>query len=619
MKQKEVKVDLAIPVKNNMMKNLVMMMKTSNWIFLILLVVLLSSSCAKKIVPAKENSKIEKGQDQISGEQLQNFNYLFMEALKQKLFGNYKNAMKYFLQCEKIKKDDAVEYQISGIFALSGQEDLAVKFGEKAIQHDPGNIWYYYQIASIYQMYDKKDSLLNVYRKIVDRFPDLIKEKVTLGDLYVQNNMPEKAINVYQEVEKKAGKSRSIEEKIIKAYISAGDKEKALEEIGDMIKYFGNGKDIILLKAGVLAQTGGKGEADSLYNVLLKKYGDDPDVQMAAYEQYIKEKDFKKALKILNKIVDNEDITQNKKMDYIFRILYMNNPEINIGSDDIGKVVKKVFENAKDDLRTQLMMVDYYSQIEKYDKAMNILRDMVAKYPMFKPGWQQILYLASTEEENDTVFYYAVKGAKLFKDDPMFNIYLCSYYMTEKNNNKVIQYAEDGITKVLQKGIDYVEKETGLQYKDIIIQLYSYLGEAYQNIKDYKKSDDAFENGLKVDPGNIILLNNYAYFLSVRKEKLKKALKMSKKTITEEPENGTYLDTYGWILFQMGKIKEAGKYLEKALKNGGDASPDILEHYGDILTKMGEKEKAIKYYRKAIEKKGDRKKLEEKIKAESNE
>ena len=595
------------------------MLKTGSRIFLIFLVLLISSSCARKIVPAKESGKIAKGHREISGEQLQNFNYLFVEALKQKLFGNYKNAMKYFLECEKIKPDDAVEYQISGIFALSGQEKLAVDYGEKAIKHDPGNIWYYYQLASIYQMFEKKDSLLSVYKEIVNRFPDLIKEKMTLGDLYVQNNMPEKAIRVYQQVENKVGKSKSIEVKIIKAYITAGDNDKALEEIGDIIRYFGTGKDIILLEAEVLAQTGKKAESDSLYRVLIKKYSDDADVQMSAYEQYIKDKEYKKALKILDKIIDNPDIAQNKKLDYIFQILYMNNPELSIESEDIGKLVKKVYENAKDDLRTQLMMVDYYSQNEEYDKAMNILRYMIAKYPRFKPGWQQMLYLASTEEENDTVFHYAETGEKLFREDPMFNIYLCSYYMTKKDNNKVIKYAENGIKKVLQKGVNYVDKETGLKYKDIIIQLYSYLGEAYQNIKDYKKSDDAFENGLKIDPGNLILLNNYAYFLSVRKEKLQKALKMSKQTIKQEPDNSTYLDTYGWILFKMGRIKEASEYIEKALKNGGDASPDILEHYGDILTKMGEKEDAVKYYRKAIEKKGDRKKLEAKIKAAENE
>ena len=64
----------------------------------------------------------------------------------------------------------------------------------------------------------------------------------------------------------------------------------------------------------------------------------------------------------------------------------------------------------------------------------------------------------------------------------------------------------------------------------------------------------------------MLCLNNYAYFLSLDAKDLKKAEKMSYRSITAEPNNSTYLDTYAWILYQQGRYEEARIYIEQALK-----------------------------------------------------
>ena len=45
----------------------------------------------------------------------------------------------------------------------------------------------------------------------------------------------------------------------------------------------------------------------------------------------------------------------------------------------------------------------------------------------------------------------------------------------------------------------------------------------------------------------------------------KKGIEMSRKTVLSEPENATYLDTYGWLLFLTGECEQAKKYLKEAL------------------------------------------------------
>ena len=111
--------------------------------------------------------------------------------------------------------------------------------------------------------------------------------------------------------------------------------------------------------------------------------------------------------------------------------------------------------------------------------------------------------------------------------------------------------------------------------------------------KQHNLSDSLYEKVLEIDPENVMVLNNYAYYLSLRKINLDKAKEMSFKCNNIEIDNGTYQDTYAWILYQRKEFKEAKQWIIKSLKNGSDKSAVVVEHYGDILYKLGEIKESI--------------------------
>ena len=121
---------------------------------------------------------------------------------------------------------------------------------------------------------------------------------------------------------------------------------------------------------------------------------------------------------------------------------------------------------------------------------------------------------------------------------------------------------------------------------------------------------------LKNDPENIYILNNYAYFLSEDNVRLDEALKMSEITIEKEPKNVTYLDTYAWVLYKLGRYKEAKKYMEKVFSYDKHASGVNYEHYGDILYKYGDTDKAVQNWKKAKKLGGTSEFIDQKIKDE---
>jgi len=129
-------------------------------------------------------------------------------------------------------------------------------------------------------------------------------------------------------------------------------------------------------------------------------------------------------------------------------------------------------------------------------------------------------------------------------------------------------------------------------------EINSTLGEAYNATKAYDKSDKAYDEALAIDPSNNVVLNNYSYYLSLRKTNLEKAEKMSALLIKNNPDNPTFLDTYAWVLYARQKYKEARKMIERAI-NTGNASGTHIEHYGDILFQLGDVTGAVEQWEKA--------------------
>jgi tetratricopeptide (TPR) repeat protein len=124
------------------------------------------------------------------------------------------------------------------------------------------------------------------------------------------------------------------------------------------------------------------------------------------------------------------------------------------------------------------------------------------------------------------------------------------------------------------------------------------LGDAYNATKAFEKSDKAFDEALTLNPGNNSALNNYSYYLALRKTNLEKAEKMSLQLTKNSPDNPTFLDTYAWVLYTREKYKEARKVIERAITTG-NANATHFEHYGDILFKLGDVNGAVEQWQKA--------------------
>lgn len=257
------------------------------------------------------------------------------------------------------------------------------------------------------------------------------------------------------------------------------------------------------------------------------------------------------------------------------------------------------------------LALDYYSRALDYDpdyapaqmgKA-EVFR-MKGNMPAFFSGFKQIVdnpdvmpvvktsYLKALTEHMDSRFYW-LWGSRM---EEMIDSCIRLHPEDAESRELKIQYCaiRRDTTEMLSQCFDMLDcKGAEVSNKTFALGI---IGDTYHSQGLNRKAYKIYDLALKLDPRCVNVLNNYAYFLSCEGRKLRKAAAMSAITVEMEPDNPTYLDTYGWILFLQGKAAEAKPYFKHAMIYGGKNSAVVLAHYAEVLSRLGEKDLA-EYYR----------------------
>ncbi len=120
---------------------------------------------------------------------------------------------------------------------------------------------------------------------------------------------------------------------------------------------------------------------------------------------------------------------------------------------------------------------------------------------------------------------------------------------------------------------------------------------------------------LEQDPDNPTALNNLGYYLAERGERLEEALQLTQRAVNIAPTNGSFLDSLGWVYYQMGRLNEAQRYLEQAI-NGQPNDGTVHEHMGDVYKKQGRLDQARRSWERSLQlakEKTDRARIQKKL------
>ena len=560
-----------------------------------ILIFLLFAGCA-----GKRNISSDKPLRKLNEKELFEYQYKFMEANRAKLLGELGRAANLFIECIKINPDsDASYYELSNIYFAYGEIDKAVESSRKALSIDKSNKWYYFQLARLYQVSEQKEMAVSVYEELVKKFPAEMEYKITLAGLYNENSQNEKALQLLDRIEAETGLTEILSLTRHNVFITTGQFEKAFLEIQKLINHFPDELRYQGILAELYARLGMDKQAIETYQKILKAEPDLATALSSIAEFYRNRGLFNEAFTHYAKAFKDEMVDFNDKIE-VLTSFYSDEELLNNYKVQIAQLVELFISVSKENPQARFVAADFFLKAENFDRAIIELKFLVELVPDNYPVVEQLLIVLSFQSRIDEVVEYGRIARKRFPDKILVAYFLGSGLFQKE---------------IYEEAIDVFESSLSFEFPDSTLKnsFLLMLGDAYHRTGDFVKSDFYFAEVLKDDPQNIMALNNWAYYLSLREIDLDKAESMSRFTIESEPENSTYLDTYAWILHKMGRNDEALTFIEKAILFNGTESAEILDHYGDILMEKGELEKAIEMWKKALEIESDRKEIIKKI------
>ena len=356
----------------------------------------------------------------------------------------------------------------------------------------------------------------------------------------------------------------------------------AVDAFQKTVKYSPQTLEYKVALAEIYRETGNITEATLLYEDLVAIQSSKPELNYYLSDLYTRQNQIDKAIQSLdaleNTIGTNEALSMQKIR------LYLRTGQMENALNELNKLVTKYPAEVK----YQMLVGDFFLENNMLEEARLQFQMVTEANPENLPAWRLLMNIAIKEENTDEIINVCNKALSIFPGNPEFYFYKGSAYYQLKNYQESLA--------VFQEGIQFVPVDD----KILLSTFHGQIGDLFHHLSKKEESYMSYDKALQYNENNIFVLNNYAYFLSLDKQDLDKAELMSGRTLRMQPNNPTYIDTYAWIFFQKENYSMAKFYIESAISNGGDKSPDILEHYGDILFKTGNADKAVEQWEKAL-------------------
>jgi tetratricopeptide (TPR) repeat protein len=594
----------------------------------ILLISILAIGCsASKKIDKQEVSQIEKSitQNVVTIKNLQAKQH-FIKGLTYALQELPEKAVLEFQEALIFEDNPNINFALALQLYRLNKLDLSLKYLEKILALPDSQIHPDFLLVSA-QIYLTKQDLQRA-TQILERMIKIDSSNIdalyNLAQL-IEAKDRNRAKKIYEKILELQPGNRIVLENLLSIYYEEKDLEKSEELLKKIIYNEPSDVELRMRLISLYREMNKDNEAKKLLEEAAERFPDEPLAKLQLIEVFIDEKKYDAAIKTID-----ETLNQNE-----------NDKELKISIFDF--VTLKAIKDSV--LRDYLL--DYFDKrIAKKDSISNVYQYVLKSIKSKDYGQEKTLVNLNDEINRDVIkkfgiqfFYDGLSEQSInllksvydyYKDEFDVNVILGQAHLSIEDYNSAVQYLQKSVDinsqnpdllialsfalgklKKYDEAIAYSEQALSLDNKNhnALVNLGLLLDDAGY----FEKSDSIYEEALRYYPDDPTLLNNYAYSLAKRKVNLEKALIMSKKSLEKDSLVDSYLDTLGWIYYQMGEIKEAEKYIKLAIDQGSP-SAEILEHMGDVYLKLNQKEEAKEYYRMALKMNPDNQILQQKLK-----
>ncbi len=511
---------------------------------------------------------------------------LYFKGIQLKSSGQLAAAEMTFDKLILLQPDnDAAHFELARIYFEKEDYVAAERAVKQAVGIDADNEWYWSMLVDIYKKTRNVQDMAHVFDELIRLHPDKIsnyQEKAYALYLDKQYNA---SLAVYDTIAHKFGETDEHHLTKYQIHLAQRDTQSAIRELESLIsKNPKDGKGYILL-AGLYTEIQAPRKAIALLDDAAIRFPREPLILLGKSDAYLAMNKQKQASVFLRQAFASTDLDIDAKAGILYAAI--ENRKRPMALETLSDLADLLAETYPREAKAYAVKGDIYMQLQQLERAREAYLKALDINQYIEGIWQQLLQVELQMGKYDDAELHGKEALTLFPNHPIFLFFTGHGFLGNKRYQEARVYLENALNAANE------------EHTPLLTQLYGSLGDTYNALEMHAESDVAYEEAIALDSTNAYVLNNYAYYLALRKEKLPLAAQMSKKSNELVPDYPSYEDTYAWVLFQQGKYAEALKWIEKAVKNSVTPSETLLEHYGDILAKLGDINGAVVKWKKA--------------------
>ncbi len=531
-------------------------------------------ACKTKAPQKTEIAQVQPSEDTLTKKEVQEMR-LYLDGKKALLLDDPIQAQGDFEECLRINPQaSAAALELAKIYIQRREFARAAYFIDLAEKASP-NQEEVLQNKALIQLANKQNQeAIKTYKGLIKSFPNQVQYYLALISLQEQNKQIDEAIKTLEALQQRFGVQEEYRVREIRLLEMSGKWSKAEELAEKLIQ--SNPREGAYYAVLLEIYLASKQEAKFAQCIERMRVACPNDATVAGVlaQYYLQSKRYTESMDALEKVLSEN--TGNANLNIIEEVLAQLAPVVEAEPEYLPRLQKLldlyVLRNSNS-IRAYLMLGDlqarnkqYLQALNNYQKSANLgFHDWII--------WQQMMLVCSEGNLTDSLMKVSKQALDLFSEQAM------PYYFIAQVNLETSQY--DSALYYLQEG-----SVRCADNKPLKAQFYSLLGDTYHKLNRNAASDSSYETALFLEPSNVYVMNNYAYYLSQRRFNLTRAHDLAKQACALDPKNANFIDTYAWVLFQEEKYNEAKDILLKALQLT-DKNATIWEHYGDIQSKLG--------------------------------
>lgn len=533
---------------------------------------------------------------------------LFLDAVCCQLRDDDSTALQLLDSCRTVNPNAAeVYYRLAQQYFDTGNDSIATKYMERAARLQPANDTYQESVAATYIQQRDYDNAIKAYENLYSHYRERTDILDILVRLYGAKNDYARMLSTIGRMEKVDGESDELTLLKMNVYEMRHDTKNAYRMLKALNDAHPNEPNYKVMLGNWLMNHSRRDEA---FKFLQGALADDPQNAFALnsmYDYYRSGGDNAAADELREKILFSSQTEPKTKVTMLQQAIKESEQN---GGDSV--VVLNLFDRT---MKASPKDADISNMKAMYMKLKGMPNDSVnaafehtlsiepdnnmARVKLIQDKWEK--------KKWDEAISLSTAGTQYNPDDVVFYYFLGLGYFQKDDDDRALD--------ALKRGVGEINDRTD---PDMASDFYGSMGDILFKKKRSKEAFEAYDNSLKWKEDNIVVLNNYAYYLSELRRDLKRAEQMSFKTVQAEPTNATYLDTYAWILFLQKRYDEARAYIDRALENDNDStngpSAVVIGHAGDIYCMCGDTARAVELWQRALKAGGDKAVLTRKIK-----